>query len=102
MEGFLISPLVKDGTTDPLSVVCDNAKALPSLAPITNLPHDHSAQLTLLRSSVIIGIIMLLKAHLKSLYGLSEEYVFLTQAPDFSNHIVVDDVQNSLLGKGAH
>jgi len=30
-----------------------------------------------MRSSVIISMTMLLKAHLKSLYGLSEEYVSL-------------------------
>jgi hypothetical protein len=28
----------------------------------------------LLRCSVIIGMVMLLKAHLKTVYGLSEEY----------------------------
>ena len=30
-----------------------------------------------MRSSVIVAIVMLLKAHLKTLYGLSEEYVAL-------------------------
>ena len=32
-------------------------------------------RLALMRSSVIVAIIMLLKTHLKALYGLSEEYV---------------------------
>ena len=31
----------------------------------------------MMRSSVIVAIVMLLKAHLKTLYGLSEEYVAL-------------------------
>lgn len=32
-------------------------------------------QVSLMRTSVIIAMVMLLKAHLKSLYSLSEEYV---------------------------
>ena len=32
----------------------------------------------MLRTSVLIAMIMLLKAHLKNLYGLSEEYVIVT------------------------
>lgn len=32
-------------------------------------------KIPLMRTSVIIGMVMLLKAHLKNLYGLSEEYV---------------------------
>lgn len=31
-------------------------------------------ELPLLRTSVVVGMVMLLKAHLKTLYGLSEEY----------------------------
>jgi cohesin loading factor subunit SCC2 len=34
-------------------------------------------KLSLLRSSVVFGIIILLKAHLKALYGITEEYVCL-------------------------
>ena len=34
-----------------------------------------ATQLPLMRSSVIIGIVILLKAYLKALYSLSEEYV---------------------------
>ncbi len=36
---------------------------------------DNLDKLPLVRTSVIIAIVMLLKAHLKSLYSLSEEYV---------------------------
>jgi cohesin loading factor subunit SCC2 len=36
------------------------------------MPHIDVA---VMRSSITIGIVMLLKAHLKSLYGLSEEWV---------------------------
>jgi cohesin loading factor subunit SCC2 len=37
-------------------------------------------KLPLLRTSVLIGLIMLLKAHLKNLYGLTEECVlYLSQ-----------------------
>ena len=47
----------------------------------------------------MVGIIMLLKAHLKSLYGLSEEYVLtlllVARTPD--DRIPVGDVLNSLL-----
>lgn len=31
-------------------------------------------ELPLIRTSVVVGMVMLLKAHLKTLYGLSEEY----------------------------
>lgn len=36
--------------------------------------HDHIA---LMRTSVIIAVVMLLKTHLKALYSLSEEYVLM-------------------------
>ncbi|KAG2144172.1 uncharacterized protein EDB93DRAFT_1154179 [Suillus bovinus] len=45
-----------------------------SNAPFSFAPPDMShINIAVMRSSIIIGIVMLLKAHLKSLYGLSEE-----------------------------
>jgi cohesin loading factor subunit SCC2 len=64
----------------------DNAlqQLLPSDLPsidraFPNLPSSHTPpempdiDIAVMRSSIIIGIVILLKAHLKSLYGLSEE-----------------------------
>lgn len=42
-------------------------------APVAD--EDTLDKLPLMRTSVIIAMVMLLKAHLKSLYSLSEEYV---------------------------
>ena len=39
----------------------------------TDLQANDAAKLQMLRCSVVIGMVMLLKAHLKSQYGLSEE-----------------------------
>jgi cohesin loading factor subunit SCC2 len=53
---------------------------LPSIDRVVpNLPSSHTppempdVDIAVMRSSITIGIVILLKAHLKSLYGLSEE-----------------------------
>lgn len=56
--------------------------SLLALKEFSNLPLDD--QLALLRSSCITGMIMLLKAHLKAMYGLSEECVYQSEYPDSS------------------
>ncbi|CDO75304.1 hypothetical protein BN946_scf184654.g12 [Trametes cinnabarina] len=45
--------------------------------PVLALPMFGVEDLGLMRSSVIVAMIMLLKVHLKTLYGISEEYVIL-------------------------
>lgn len=48
----------------------------PQTVPLAPVPDDDNLdKLPLMRTSVIVAIVMLLKAHLKSLYSLSEEYV---------------------------
>jgi hypothetical protein len=41
-----------------------------------NSSHQEYNFIALMRTSVIIALVMLLKAHLKTLYSLSEEYAF--------------------------
>ena len=48
----------------------------PSIPPKVPTPESRVLDLGMMRSSVIIAMIMLLKTHLKTLYGLSEEYVY--------------------------
>lgn len=45
---------------------------------LLTLISEFSERLPFVRSSVIIAIIMLLKTHLKTLYGISEECVDFT------------------------
>ncbi|KAI0034608.1 hypothetical protein K488DRAFT_83792 [Vararia minispora EC-137] len=64
----------------PLPVVGENAEMASAPAQQeqqreTNAPWQSPDKLPLLRSSVVLGIIMLLKAHLKALYGLSEDKI---------------------------
>jgi cohesin loading factor subunit SCC2 len=48
----------------------------PQTASTVPIPDgDNLDKLPLMRTSVIIAMVMLLKAHLKSLYSISEEYV---------------------------
>jgi len=47
------------------------------ISPKENVSHQEYNIIALMRTSVIIAIVMLLKAHLKALYSLSEEYVSL-------------------------
>lgn len=60
-------PPPPDFPTHPTDQETSNA---PSLSAPPEMPHIDVA---VMRSSITIGIVMLLKAHLKSLYGLSEE-----------------------------
>jgi cohesin loading factor subunit SCC2 len=56
----------------PTSSIDQETPNAPSSSALPEMSHIDVA---VMRSSIIIGIVMLLKAHLKSLYGLSEEYV---------------------------
>lgn len=61
-----------------------------------------ATQLPLMRSSVIIGIVILLKAYLKALYSLSEEYVLSVATSDNlsgDSSFLVANVPNSSLGR---
>lgn len=60
-------PPPPDFPTYPTDQETSNA---PSLSVPPEMPH---VDVAVMRSSITIGIVMLLKAHLKSLYGLSEE-----------------------------
>lgn len=46
-----------------------------ALAGFSQAPLEE--RVALLKSSLVIGMVMLLKAHLKEMYSLSEEYVLL-------------------------
>lgn len=52
-----------------------SAEAAPEPTMDVDVQADAPDRRPLMRASVIIGMVMLLKAHLKSLYSLSEEYV---------------------------
>lgn len=54
------------------TVLPDAMDVAPQTQPETANP-DQPNQLSLMRKSVIIAMVMLLKAHLKTLYSLSEE-----------------------------
>lgn len=57
----------------------DNVPQQPPPPSIANAPSSYTPpevpdiDIAIMRSSITIGIVILLKAHLKSLYGLSEE-----------------------------
>jgi hypothetical protein len=68
-------PPPPDFPTYPADQEISNA---PSLSAPPEMPHIDVA---VMRSSITIGIVMLLKAHLKSLYGLSEEWVCCNRGP---------------------
>jgi cohesin loading factor subunit SCC2 len=57
------------GSFPPLSLGQD----IPILPSSYTPPEMPDIDIAVMRSSIIIGIVILLKAHLKSLYGLSEE-----------------------------
>jgi len=46
------------------------------IVPKDNVRHPEYNIIALMRTSVIVASVMLLKAHLKTLYSLSEEYAF--------------------------
>ena len=52
-----------------------------------------------MRTSVIIGMVMLLKAHLKALYGLTEEYANASEVIPLDLPFIVENAVNSFLGK---
>ncbi|OCH92592.1 hypothetical protein OBBRIDRAFT_791042 [Obba rivulosa] len=56
----------------PIQMPTENGQAPPS-SPLQLTPSPPETRLPLMRTSVIVAMIMLLKAHLKALYGLSEE-----------------------------
>ena len=49
------------------------AEALPPPPPPVSAPTQVAVEPAMLRSSVVVAMVMLLKAHLKTLYALSEE-----------------------------
>lgn len=53
----------------------------------------------LMRTSVIVGIVMLLKSHLKTLYGLSEEYVHCSKSILTMTHMNFSKCQKWVPGK---
>jgi cohesin loading factor subunit SCC2 len=62
-------------------------------------PDDLEKSLSLMRTTVVIAMVMLLKAYLKNLYSVSEEYVFL---PLFRTRSFTDTLrkcQKFILGK---
>lgn len=61
---MLQNAMVVDPPSEPQTI---------SMVPIP--VEDSLDKLPLMRTSVIIAMVMLLKAHLKSLYSISEEYV---------------------------
>jgi hypothetical protein len=65
---------VRNSSCDPLWVMSLLTRI--NVGPTTTTPTWQTLEkLPLLRTSVLIALVMLLKAHLKNLYGLTEECV---------------------------
>jgi hypothetical protein len=81
------------GTLIPLSCcIRDNCLQQPDVAIVSTgatPPWQTIEKLPLLRTSVLVALIMLLKAHLKTLYGLSEECVVVAVQ---SGHVAPADM----------
>ena len=60
-------------SNNPLTFVQNNVM---DIVPKDTVRHPEYNIIALMRTSVIVASVMLLKAHLKALYSLSEEYAF--------------------------
>jgi cohesin loading factor subunit SCC2 len=71
-------PLYNPPHQPPLSDIPTHSieQETPNAPSSSALPEVSHFDIAVMRSSITIGIVMLLKAHLKSLYGLPEEWVF--------------------------
>jgi len=70
----------------PAKTVSEN---LLFLCKDADLPSKDIEKMSLLRNSIVIGMAVILKAHLKSLYGLSEEYVGINPCIPLSEQIYI-------------
>jgi hypothetical protein len=62
-------------SNNPLTFLQNNVM---DIVPKDNVRHPEYNIIALMRTSVIVASVMLLKAHLKTLYSLSEEYAFFS------------------------